>query len=148
MVSSDYFVPEFAASIVPIIPIQEVPEVANHLDSLPYIVYSVLTTPSEVGNGDEWWLERDELTFAIYAPNVGKLQEIVNCMKQAFRKQDGAARKIEATAGLSNLFYFYNSSIDWAEISGESTYESGRAVAEVQICYNYARKSTSDGEYA
>jgi hypothetical protein len=148
LTASNYFAAEFGMTLVPIVPIQEVPELANHIDDNPYIVYSVMTTPSDAGNFDEWWFERDELTFAIYAPNVAKLQEITNCIKASFRRQDQTARLIEATPGISGLFYFYSGSIDWAEISGEATQESGRAVAEIQVCYNYSRKTTPDGEYA
>ena len=148
IVAADYIVPELGVTLVPIVPVQEVPELANHIDAKPYIVYSVMTTASDVGNGDEWWFERDELTLAVYAPNIGKLQEITNCIKASFRKYDQTARQIEATAGISGLFYFYSGSVDWTELSGEATQESGRAVAEIQVCYNYTRKATPDGEYA
>jgi hypothetical protein len=147
LATSSYTLPDLGITIVPIVPVQEVPELSNHLDSNPYIVYDVMTTKNSVSSEDAWWHERDEVTYAIYAPSTAKLNEIVNCIKDSFRQMDQSAARIQLTAGISNKFWFHTTDIEWTENSKGGKDESGRLVAEVQVCYNYSRKSDSTGQY-
>ena len=43
--AAQYHAPDLGITIIPIIPIQEVPELANHLDDKAYLVYDLTTGP-------------------------------------------------------------------------------------------------------
>lgn len=136
--ASDYSTTDFGIAIVPIVPAQEIPELANHFDNKAYLVYDVMTVTSDAGNNDEWWLTKDEVTYGIYCPDYAKVTEIANCITDAMVKQDESARAIRLTAGISGKFYFHNCDVPWVDIQKGPKQEAGRFTGTIQVTYNYS----------
>jgi hypothetical protein len=144
MTSTDY-VFESGATIIPIVPVQEIPEMANQLKDKPYIVY---TLASDVGSESLWARQRDTIYFTIFSQDVRKIIAITNVMRDFLRRKDESARLINATAGLSGKYNFHCIYVMKTEVSGESTDEAGRMTGEVVIDYDYVRYLDSAGGYA
>jgi hypothetical protein len=141
LTAGQYYASDLNLTIIPIVPIQEVPELANHLDDKAYLVYDLSTGPGSVTTDDAWWIMRDEVNYAIYAPDAAKLNQIVNCIRASFKKKDDSARAIQQFLGSNTDFYFHELCFEWGEIQRASKDEQGRYVAEVAISYNYSLKS-------
>lgn len=133
--------------ILPFTPAQEEPLIANTFDDNPYFVFDVLTTQNSTSTSDAWWVERDELTYAIYGPDLNKITEIVNVIKESCRRMDESARQVNQTSGISGKYWFQTVSVEWVDFSEPSKSEAGRIAAMIQICYNYIRTEDSDGLY-
>lgn len=135
------------AVIIPFTPAQEDPYLANTLDENPYIVFDLLTMPASTTTSDAWWVERDELTYAIHGPDIDKLDQIVNCIKESCRRFDESAAAVNRTAGLSGKYHFQTVCVEWVEKADASKNEAGRVSQVIQISYNYIRKEDSVGNY-
>jgi len=48
--ATDYYVDDFEAEIIPIIPVQDLPQMRNYLGNKTYIVYNVTSYPVKDGN--------------------------------------------------------------------------------------------------
>lgn len=145
--AADYVNPMVGEAVIPFIPAQEDPVFTNLVGDSPYIVFDVMTTANSTSSPDAWWVERDELTYAIYGPDLDKLDQIVNVIKNSCRKFDDSARQINATAGISGKYHFQTINVEWAERADASRSEAGRASQLIQVCYNYIRFEDESGDY-
>jgi hypothetical protein len=146
MTASDYALAGAGITIIPFIPVQEQPELANQLAEKPYIVY---TTSSVDGTNDtDWWRSRDSIQFMIYCPNVQKIIEIKNVMVDFLRRFDESAQAINKTAGLSGKYNYHCVYVMKTDISGEADDEFGRSTGEVIIDYTYVRYLDTSGNFA
>ena len=144
MTASDYVL-ESGTTIVPIVPVQEIPEMANQLKDKPYIVYTL----SSADNYTEslWVRQRDSIQFMIFSQNVNKIIAIKNVMADFLRRKDDSARLINATGGLSGKYNFHCIYLMKSDVSGETTDEAGRMTGEVIIDYDYVRYLDTAGNY-
>jgi hypothetical protein len=133
--------------LIPIIPVQEVPELVNRVGDKPYLVYDYSMVGQPVSTPDVWLVDRDEIVFAIYSPDQEKIMEIINYFIDTFRSQDIAARNINKWVGKSEIFSFYHMDVISAIASAYTDEESGRMVGEVVIGYDYARNTDGEGRF-
>ena len=145
MTASNYTIAEFGGQIMPIAPVQEMPEFANRFGDHPYIIYEVMTGTAP--DGDDWWKLRDEITFTIYCTDYDKITSIKNVMVDYFRRMDESARLVNSQSGLSGKFNFLCTTIMGIVMSGESEQENSRQTGEVTIGYDYVRYLDSTGAY-
>jgi hypothetical protein len=145
--SSSYISGITGGVILPFTPAQEEPLIANTFDDNPYFVFDVLTTQNSTSSSDAWWVERDELTYVIYGPDLNKINQIINVIKESCRRMDESAKQVNRTSGISGKYWFQTVSVEWVEQAEPSKSEAGRLSASIQICYNYARVEDSDGLY-
>jgi hypothetical protein len=134
-------------TVVPIIPVQEVPEIVNHIGDKPYLVYDYSMLGESITHTPVWMVSRDELVFSIYSPDQAKIVEIINWFSNEFRRRDESANTVNVWGGLSNNFYFYHTNIISAMASAYTDEESGRMVGEVVLGYDYARNADGDGKF-
>lgn len=141
---TDYYLDDFESSIVPIIPIQDQPELANHLNNKPYIIYDFIGYPQ---TNDEIFINEEAVMFTIFCPNFSKVMEIVRVFNESFRGKDEAAKKLQLADTTSGDFFFYSTRIDGIDISGQASKESGRITGEVTVCYKYGEPLDWSGNY-
>lgn len=136
MTEGDYIVAEYALPLVPIVPIQDEPEMANQLGGKPYLVYDYYTHPA---HATEWWRRRDELIFSIYCNDVNKIFEIANLMQDKFQAMDESAQALNKYMGPSNIFTFHKIELLGFETYKPAVSEGGRTIGEATVCYEYVR---------
>lgn len=145
MVASDYVL-ENGPTIIPIVPVQELPEMANQFRDKPYIVYTI---SSNDNLADTMWMrQRDSAQFMIFSQDVNNIIAIKNVMLDFLRRYDDSAQLINKTSGLSGKYNFHCVYVMKTEVSGETTDEAGRMTGEVIIDYTYVRYLDSAGNYS
>ena len=144
MDASDYYLDAFETNIIPIIPIQEQPEIANYLNDKPYMTYDFIGYAQD---DEQFFVNEEALMFTIYSPSMAKIMQIVRVFNETFRGYDESARKLQNAPTTSGDFFFYYTRLDGITISGETSRESGRITAEICVCYKYGEPMDYSGEY-
>lgn len=122
--------------LVPIVPLSEEPELDDF--SGPHIVYGF----ADDATSDPPGLESGSTSFAIYDDNFRRLTKTVNCLKEAFNREDQSASDVNNyTDRQGNGMYkgvsFRNIGIAFIEGGTPETSEGGRQSALVTIRYQY-----------
>jgi hypothetical protein len=139
--------PSTSYPVVPIIPVQEVPEVANHLGSNLYMVYEYSMLGQSIADIDNWMISRDEIVFSIYSQDQLKIMEIINFFSDTFRRADLSAHDINLFSGITGKFHFYTTNLISSAAAVPVDSEGGRMIGEVIIGYDYARVIDSAGRF-
>lgn len=139
----EYWSDNLNENVVPIIPVQQAPELNHFLSGKKYIVYDKVGISYETN----WLICCEQILFTIYSPDVSDIMEIRNFMTDVFRRMDDSARDINRSSGLSNKFKFY--SIFVADISptGPSEELQGFFSSEVVLEIKYSRYTNSEGRF-
>jgi hypothetical protein len=99
----EYYSDNLAETIVPIIPVQQAPEMNQFLSGKKHIIYDKIGTSYE----DNWMVCCEQILFTVYSTDISEINEIRNFMMDEFRRMDESARDINKWSGLSNKFKFY-----------------------------------------
>ncbi len=142
--ATDYYSDNIGQEIVPIIPVQQSPEMNQFLSGKKHIVYDKIGMSYE----DNWLICCEQILFTIYSTDVSEINQIRNYMTDMFRRMDDSARDINLWANLSNKFKFY--SIFIADISPtEPSMElQGFLSADVVLEVKYSRITDGTGRFA
>ena len=134
-IATDYYSDSIGQEIVPIIPIQQSPEMNQFLSGRKHIVYDKIGMSYE----DNWAICCEQILFTIYSTEVSEINEIRNLMTDLFRRMDDSAKDANAYPGISNKFKFF--SIFVADISPTSPSEelAGFLSSDVILEVKYAR---------
>jgi hypothetical protein len=140
----DYYSDNVGEEIVPIIPVQQSPELNQFLSGKKHIVYDKIGLSYE----DNWAICCEQILFTIYSTDVSEINEIRNLMTDLFRRMDDSARDATLYSGISSKFKFF--SILLADISPTSPSEelAGFLSADVIIEVKYARHLDTTGRFA
>ena len=141
---TDYYSDNIGQEIIPIIPVQQSPEMNQFLSGKKHIVYDKIGLSYE----DNWAICCEQILFTIYSTDVSEINEIRNLMTDLFRRMDDSARDATLYAGASSKFKFY--SIFVADISPTSPSEemAGFLSADVILEVKYARHLGLTGRFA
>jgi hypothetical protein len=141
--STDYYSDNLAMDLVPIIPVQQAPELNQFLSGKKHIVYDKIGMSFE----DNWAVSCEQILFTIYATDVSEINEIRNVMVDLFRRMDDSARDTNLYAGISHKFKFF--SIFIADISPTMPSEelAGFLSADVVLEVKYARHLDELGRF-
>lgn len=82
-------------SRTPIIPVGQIKEFMDKSGDAPFIVYS----SSSSGNGMEWFVPRDYITYMVYSTNSSRVRSVVNFMDDLLKRQDDSAIEVNSWAG-------------------------------------------------
>ena len=139
----DYYSDNLNSEVIPIIPIQQTPELNQFLSGKKHIVYDKVCMSFE----DNWMISCEQILFSIYAIDLLEINEIRNFMTDLFRRMDESARDVNKWAGISDKFKFH--SIFIADISATSPSEElqGFLSADVVLEIKYSRITDSVGRY-
>lgn len=141
--ADDYYSDNLGSSIVPIIPVQQSPEMNQFLSGKTHIVYDKIGMSYE----DNWAICCEQILFTIYSIDVSEINQIRNFMTDLFRRMDDSAKDINLWQGVSDKFKFY--SIFVSEISPTSPSEEiqGFLSSDVILEVKYARISDVNGRF-
>jgi hypothetical protein len=141
--ADDYYSDSLGSSIVPIIPVQQSPEMNQFLSGKTHIVYDKIGMSYE----ENWAICCEQILFTIYSTDVSEINQLRNFMTDLFRRMDDSARDLNLWGGVSDKFKFY--SIFISEISPTSPSEEiqGFLSSDVILEVKYARISDVNGRF-
>jgi hypothetical protein len=141
--STDYYSDNIGQEIIPIIPVQQSPEMNQFLSGKKHIVYDKIGMSYE----DNWAICCEQVLFTIYSTDVSEINEIRNLMTDLFRRMDESARDTNAYSEISKKFKFF--SIFVADISPTAPSEelAGFLSADVVLEVKYARHIGTNGRF-
>ena len=141
--TQDYYSDNIAQEIIPIIPVQQAPELNQFLNGKKHIVYDKIGMSFE----DNWAISCEQILFTIYSTDVSEINEIRSIMADLFRRMDESARDINNANGFSSNFKFY--SIFIADISKTEPSQElqGFLSTDVVLEIKYSRMADSEGRF-
>jgi hypothetical protein len=139
----DYYSDNLGKSIVPILPVQQQPEMNQFLNNKTHIIYDKVGMSYE----DNWMICNEQILFTIYDSDYAKINEIRNLMVDLFRRMDESAGDLNRYSGLSEKFKFH--SIYIADISPTTPSEEiqGFLSADIVLEVKYSRMLNGTGRY-
>ena len=139
----DYWSDNLGENIVPIVPVQQAPEMNQFLSGKKHIVYDKIGLAYD----DIWLICTEQILFTIYSTDFSEINEIRTYMIDQFRRMDLAAQDVNKWNGLSNKFKFH--SIYVADISPMEPSEElqGFFSADVILEVKYSRMTDTNGRY-
>jgi hypothetical protein len=141
---NDYYSDGLMGTIVPIIPVQQSPELNQFLSGKKHIVYDKIGLSYE----ENWMICCEQVLFTIYATDISEINEIRNFMTDLFRRMDDSARDVNRWSEVSDKFKFFTIFI--ADISPVSPSDElqGFLSADVVLEVKYARMLDANGRFA
>ena len=139
----DYYSDNVGSSIVPIIPVQQAPEMNQFLSGKKHIVYDKIGLSYE----DNWLICCEQILFTVYSTDVSEINEIRNFMTDLFRRMDESARDVNRFESLNDKFKFH--SIFIADISPMEPSEElqGFLSTDIILEVKYSRITDSVGRF-
>ena len=139
----DYYSDNIGETIVPILPVQQSPEMNQFLNGKKHIVYDKIGISYE----DNWMVCIEQFLFTIYATDVTEINEIRNFMIDEFRRMDETARDINRWANLSNKFKFHSVYINDISPTAPSEELQGFYATDVILEVKYSRILDNVGRF-
>ena len=139
--STDYYVDEFEDEIIPIIPVQDLPQTRNYLGNKTYMVYEILNLPTDEGR---YFLKQEQLVITVFSPSFSKLVEICTLAEDCLNRLASTGHDITKYKNSEFTFHCFNTEY---EIAGETDSEGGRISADINVIYEYTRDLTASGRY-
>ena len=140
----NYYSDNIGSAIIPIIPVQQQPELNQFLSGKKHIVYDKIGMSYE----DNWIICCEQILFTIYSTDVSEISEIRNFMTDLFRRMDESARDINYWDNISDKFKFYSIFISDISATAPSEELQGFLSADVILEIKYARISDVNGRFA
>jgi hypothetical protein len=139
----DYYSDNVGSAIVPIIPVQQSPEMNQFLSGKKHMVYDKIGLSYE----DNWLICCEQILFTVYSTDVSEINEIRNFMTDLFRRMDESARDVNRFESLNNKFKFH--SIFIADISPTEPSEEiqGFLSTDIILEVKYSRITDSVGRF-
>lgn len=139
----DYWSDNVNENLVPIIPVQQLPEMDQFLSGKKHIVYDKIGMSYD----DNWLVCCEQILFTIYSTDISDINEIRNFMTDQFRRMDETAKDINKWSGLSNKFKFH--SVYLADISPTAPSEElqGYFATDIIIEIKYSRMTDGSGRF-
>jgi hypothetical protein len=142
--SDDYWADNLNEAIVPILPVQQSPEMNQFLSGKKHIVYDKIGISYE----NNWLICCEQILFTVYSTDISDIVEIRNFMTDEFRRMDETARDVNYWEGLSDRFKFH--SIFIADISPIKPSEEiqGFLATDIILEIKYSRITDNNGRFA
>ena len=141
--ADEYYNDNLGSVIIPIIPIQQSPEINQFLSGKKHIVYDKVSSAYDTN----WFICNEQILFTIYSIDVSEINEIRNFMIDLFRRMDESAQDINRWENLSDKFKFH--SVYIADISATAPSEElqGFMSTDVILDIKYSRITNSIGRF-
>jgi len=139
----EYWSDNVNENLIPIIPVQQLPEMNQFLSGKKHIVYDKIGMSYD----ENWLICCEQILFTIYSTDISDINETRNFMTDQFRRMDESAKDINKWTGLSNKFKFH--SIYLADISPTAPSEElqGFFSADVILEIKYSRITDGSGRF-
>jgi hypothetical protein len=139
----DYYSDNVGGEILPIIPVQQSPEMNQFLSGKKHIIYDKIGLSYE----DNWLVCCEQILFTVYSTDVSEINEIRNFMTDLFRRMDDSAKDLNRFEKLNNKFKFH--SIFIADISPTEPSEELKGFLSTDIILEakYSRITDQTGRF-
>jgi hypothetical protein len=137
-----YYSDNLGESIIPIIPVQQAPEMNQFLSGKTHIVYDKIGSTYE----DNWMICCEKISFTIYSVDFAEINIIRNMMIDVFRRMDDSARDLNMSKSTDKLI-FHNTLILEMSPTEPSTELAGFLAADVILEVKYSRTIGQNGRF-
>ena len=141
--AEEYYSDNLGETLVPIIPIQQSPEMNQFLSGKKHIVYDKIAMSYD----DLWMICNEQMLFTIYATEVGDIYEIRNFMVDLFRRMDDSASDVNKWSSVSTKFKFHSIYISDMSPIAPSEELQGFFAADLVLEVKYSREVNSNGRF-
>lgn len=139
----EYYSDNLNSTVIPIIPVQQSPELNQFLSGKKHLVYDKVSSTYD----NNWLICNEQLLFTIYSTDISEINEIRNFMTDLFRRMDESAQDINRWTNVSDKFKFH--SIYIADISATAPSEElqGFLSTDIILDVKYSRITNSVGRF-
>lgn len=140
---NDYYADGLALALMPIIPVQQVPEFNNLLPGKTYMIYDfeVKTVPVQ------WWMTDESFTLAVISQNYEVVNQITNLVHDLFRRYDDSATDLNEFLDGDSDFIYHHINIDSVFSPEPYNSEGDYQIGTVVFSYNYSRTTGANGRF-
>jgi hypothetical protein len=144
----DYYSENIGGTIIPIFPVQQVPELNQFLSGKKHIIYDKISTKYD----PNWWMCQDQIMFTLYSTEYDEVIEIQNLIIDLFRRYEDSADDVQNHGsqghGPQGAFKFFSTRIADINPIGPSSDLQGFFEGQIVIEVMYARQSDAySGRY-
>jgi hypothetical protein len=139
----DYYSDNLGSEIIPIIPVQQLPEMDQFLSGKKHIVYDKIGLSYE----ENWLICCEKVLFTIYSTDITEIYEIRNLMTDLFRRMDNSAKDVNSLK-TTNKLIFHNIMIVETTPIEPSLELQGFLSTDVILEVKYSRVTDSLGRFA
>jgi hypothetical protein len=139
---NDYYSDNLGETIIPIIPVQQSPEMNQFLSGKTHIVYDKMGSTYE----ENWMICCEKISFTIYSVDFAEINIIRNMMIDVFRRMDESARDLNQYKSTSKII-FHNTMILEMSPTEPSTELAGFLAADVILEVKYSRTVGPKGRF-
>ena len=140
----DYYSDNLNETIIPILPIQQSPEMNQFLSGKKHIVYDKIGMSYE----NNWLICCEQILFTVYSTDILDIVEIRNFLTDEFRRMDDSARDINYWDSLSDKFKFHSIFIADMSPTAPSEELQGFLATDIILEVKYSRITDSSGRFA
>lgn len=139
----EYYSDNLSSVVIPIIPVQQSPELNQFLSGKKHLVYDKVSSTYDTN----WLICNEQILFTIYSTDVSEINEIRNFMTDLFRRMDESAQDMNRWTNVSDKFKFH--SIYIADISATTPSEElqGFLSTDIVLDVKYSRITNSVGRF-
>jgi hypothetical protein len=139
---SDYYSDNLGSEIIPIIPVQQSPEIDQFLNGKKHIVYDKIGLSYE----ENWMICCEKILFTLYSTDVTEIYEIRNLMMDLFRRMDESARDVNLGTDAPKLIFHSIHIVETSPID-PSTELKGFLSTDVILEVKYSRTTDGRGRF-
>ena len=139
----NYYSDNLGKEIIPIIPVQQSPELDQFLNGKKHIVYDKIGLSFE----DIWLLACEKILFTIYSTDVTEIYEIRNLMMDLFRRMDDSAKDVNNSKGTNKLIFHSIHVVETSPIEPSQELK-GFMSTDVILEVKYSRTTDSSGRFS
>jgi len=138
----DYYSDNLGTEIIPIIPVQQSPEMDQFLNGKKHIIYDKIGMSYE----ENWLICCEKVLFTIYSTDVTEIYEIRNLMMDLFRRMDESARDANKSKDTNKLIFHSIHVLETSPIEPSAELK-GFMSTDVILEVKYSRTTDGTGRF-
>lgn len=131
-------------TIIPIIPVQQSPEMGQFLSGKKHIVYDKISSTYDTN----WLICQEQFLYTIYATDYTDITEIRNVFTDLFRRMDESARDVNYYDVISDKIKFHTIYISDISPTAPSDEIKGFYATDIILEVKYSRITDEIGRFA
>jgi len=139
---NDYYSDNLGTEIIPIVPVQQLPEMDQFLNGKKHIVYDKIGLSYE----ENWLICCEKVLFTIYSTDVTEIYEIRNLMMDLFRRMDESAKDANKSKDTNKLIFHSIHVVETSPIEPSAELK-GFMSTDVILEVKYSRTTDGTGRF-
>jgi hypothetical protein len=139
----EYYSDTIFSTIIPIIPVQQSPEMNQFFSGKKHIIYDKISMSYDT----LWMICTEQILLTLYATDVSELNEMRNFIVDLFRRMDDSATDINRWENLSDKIKFHTIYISDISPMSPSEELQGFYAADVVLEVKSSRVIDQNGRY-